>query len=53
MQTLNPIIFILGGVIIATVSAAITAACYRRRMTGLYNRGWTAGKTFARQFPDN
>jgi uncharacterized protein (DUF697 family) len=53
MKSLEPLIFIFGGIIVATVSAAITAAYYRHRMTGLYNRGWTAGKTFAREFPDN
>lgn len=46
MQTLEPLIFIAGALIIAGITAAITAAYYRQKNRGLYNRTWNAAREY-------
>jgi hypothetical protein len=47
MKALEPLILIAGAVLIAALSAAITAWHHRRIYRSQYNRGWNAGRDFA------
>jgi hypothetical protein len=53
MQSLEPFIIVFGAVVIAAISSGLTAAYHHARNRGHYNRGWTAGKQFAREHPDH
>jgi len=46
MNTLEPLIFIAGAIIIAGITAVVTAAYYRHRYHGLYNRTWNAAREY-------
>lgn len=47
MKALEPFIIFGGCIITGLICAAVTAAFYTRRIKGLYNRGWNAGREFA------
>ena len=53
MQSLEPFIIVFGAVIIAAISSGLTAVYYHLHHRGYYNRGWKAGKQFAREHPDH
>lgn len=53
MQALDPIIIAIGVILTGVISSWITSILKDRRYTGVYNRGWMAGKEFAaREFHD-
>jgi len=51
MHPMEMFIIVSGSLIIAAVSCMITAAYYRERMRGLYNRGWNAGRHYQSELP--
>lgn len=46
MQALEPVIIVAGALAVSSITAGITAAYYRRKMRGLYNRAWLSGRKF-------
>jgi hypothetical protein len=54
MTTIHPLelLFVVSGaLVVAAVSGMITAAYFKERMRGLYNRGWNAGRRYQSNLP--